>query len=239
MGKGVQVVAVVLLLAAPVAGQEQRQASVPVETPTASPTARQMVTFEAVLIEAVRSGAAELLKLAGPNAPNLMLSDPVEATGFQLPEYGVLFHVRVPPVSPELSLLLRLQLIRNGQRLLPQTVGARPPGETGQQAPIQAPPVSPFIDRETQTDPDAVYTREVKSALIDAMLDYGPTLRIPAAGYLIIAARDNARRDPQMPSDQYDFETVEFRVKGADLLALQQGKITRDEARKLVTVRQY
>ena len=42
-----------------------------------------------------------------------------------------------------------------------------------------------------------------------------------------------------VPSDQYEFQTVEFRVKGGDLLALQQGKITRDEARKLVTVRQY
>ena len=66
VGKGVQVVAVVLLLAAPVAGQEQRQAAETTEAQAASPTARQMVTFEAVLIEAVRSGAAELLKLAGP-----------------------------------------------------------------------------------------------------------------------------------------------------------------------------
>ena len=251
VAKGVQVIAVVLLLAAPVAAQEQRQLPATVETPAAVPTARQLVTFEAVLIEAVRSGAVELLKLAGPNPPALMLSDPVEATGFQLPEYGVLFHVRVPGISSELALYLRLQAQRLKQQLdrgvtqtntLKQTVGIRPVGETAQVSPgsqIPLPPPSPFIDPDMTTDPDAVYTREVKSALIDAMLDYGPTLRIPPGGYLIIAARDNARPDPQMPGDQYEYQTVEMRVKGSDLLSLQQEKITRDEARKLVTVRQY
>jgi hypothetical protein len=255
--KGVHVIAAVLVLAAPAAAQEQGQSAVPAEAqaqvPAPTPTPRQMVTFEAILIEAVRSGAVELRKLAGFNAPDLVLSDPVEATGFQLPDYGVLFHVRVPGISSELALLLRLQSVRNARQLagapqaqtqapgnnLKQTMGARVGGEPGQQVALQVPPPSPFIDPDMLTDPDAVYTREVKSALIEAMLDYGPTLRIAAGGNLIVAARDNARPDPQRPGDQFDYQTVEFRVSAGDLIALQQGKITREEARKRVTVREY
>jgi hypothetical protein len=39
--------------------------------------------------------------------------------------------------------------------------------------------------------------------------------------------------------DPFDVTTIQLRIKGADLLALHAGRLTPDEARKRVEVREY
>jgi hypothetical protein len=87
-------------------------------------------------------------------------------------------------------------------------------------------------------DPGSAYTTEVKTALVDAMLDYGTSIPIGENEWLTIAARDN--NDSRIGGDDpYDVTTIVLRVKGADLMAFKSGRITRDEAVKKVSIKDY
>jgi len=88
-------------------------------------------------------------------------------------------------------------------------------------------------------DPSGAYEREVISALIDAMLDHSGPIRVGPDEWLTIAARDNEHRDRLVPGDPYDLLTIVLRIKGSDLAAFRAERITRDEARKRVEVREF
>jgi hypothetical protein len=81
------------------------------------------------------------------------------------------------------------------------------------------------------------YESEVKSALTDAMLDYGPPLGIAADDWLTVAARDN---DDRLTGGELAASvTITLRVRGRDLTAFRAGQITRDAARARVEVREF
>ena len=86
-------------------------------------------------------------------------------------------------------------------------------------------------------DPGSAYTTEVKTALVDAMLDYGTSIPIAENEWLTIAARDNNERIGG--DNAYDVTTIVLRVKGSDLAAFKSGRITRDEAVKRVRIKDY
>jgi hypothetical protein len=88
------------------------------------------------------------------------------------------------------------------------------------------------------TDPNAAYTREVKTALIDAMLENSGGLTIGADEWLTVAARDGEPGNRLVPGDAYDQTTAVLRVKGSDLAAYRAGRLTLDEARKKVEARE-
>ena len=105
------------------------------------------------------------------------------------------------------------------------TVSSAPASVTPQQAAI--------ID-----DPGLAYTNEVKSALVDAMLDYGAPIPIGDDQWLTIAARDD--NDSRLGGgDPYDVSTIMLRISGADLGAFRAGKLTREEALAKVEAREY
>lgn len=112
-----------------------------------------------------------------------------------------------------------------------------PPVLSGVPPPTPAPP--PPIDETLLDDPNEAYTMAVKSALIDAMLDFSSTLRVGPDEWLTIAARDNEHRDRLVPMDPYDTSTILLRIKGSDLAAFRAERITRDEALKRVEVREF
>jgi len=91
-------------------------------------------------------------------------------------------------------------------------------------------------------DPNAAYEDAVVNALIDAMLEHGPTLHVRPDEWLTVAARDNEHRN-LVPGDPYDLLTIVLRVKGSELDALREGlragRITREEARKRVEKREF
>jgi len=87
-------------------------------------------------------------------------------------------------------------------------------------------------------DPGLAYTNEVKSALVDAMLDYGAPIPIRDDQWLTIAARDD--NDSRLGGgDPYDVSTIMLRISGADLGAFRAGKLTREEALAKVEAREY
>lgn len=105
-------------------------------------------------------------------------------------------------------------------------------------APPPAPQLTP-ADEALLTNPSEVYEKEVIAALIDAMLDYSAPIGVGPDEWLTVAARDNEHRDRLMPGDSYDLMTIVLRIKGSDLAAFRTERITRDEARKRVEVREF
>jgi hypothetical protein len=113
------------------------------------------------------------------------------------------------------------------------------PGPAPAVASAPAPPQLTPADEALLTNPSKVYEDEVIGSLVDAMLDYGPPVGIGAEEWLTVAARDNEHRDRLMPGDTYDLMTIVLRIKGSDLAAFRADRLTRDEARKRVEVREF
>jgi len=95
------------------------------------------------------------------------------------------------------------------------------------------------VDPATYDDPEEHYTREVKAALVDAMIENSGPIALGPEEFLTIAARDNVPRDPLIPTDAADTRTVIFRIKGSDLASYRAGRMTLDEIRKKVETREY
>ena len=87
-------------------------------------------------------------------------------------------------------------------------------------------------------DPGAVYTTEVKDALVDIMVDYGGALAVAPNEWLTVAARDQGVSRLQ-PGDPYESSTIVVRIKGADLTAFRAGQIDREQTRGRVELREY
>jgi len=105
-------------------------------------------------------------------------------------------------------------------------------------APAAAPP-APLPDVQLLQDPSEAYTQEVKSALIDAMVENSGPLGIGNDEWLTLAARDNVQIDRFTPGDPSEVSTIVLRIKGSDLAAYRAGRITLDEVRARVDVREF
>jgi hypothetical protein len=67
---------------------------------------------------------------------------------------------------------------------------------------------------------------------------YSQGLSIAPDEWLTVAARDRGESGVST-DDPFDATTIQIRIKGADLLSFHAGRLTRDEARKRVDVREY
>ena len=72
---------------------------------------------------------------------------------------------------------------------------------------------------------------------MDAMLDSPGSLPIKENEWLTVAAVSSDPSPPGLVNNSSDYTTY-LQIKGADLLAYRQGKITKPEARKLVEMKQ-
>ena len=97
----------------------------------------------------------------------------------------------------------------------------------------------PAVDPAVIEDPNAAYTREVSVAIIDAMIENSGPLPVGENEWLTVAARDNIRPDRLVPGDTSNISSIVFRIKGSDLGAFRAGRMTLDEARKHVEVKQF
>ena len=191
--------------------------------------------FESMLVNAVRHGAAAFAQRAADQIPpnvQLMSEDP-QAMGFAppTPDGGLMFVVVVPPVR-QIAVLFMQQAPRrmSGPRPVGNASGANPD-------PMDK---SPVVSGGAGADPmnmDLIYTTMVIEALKDAMLDNSTTLPLKDNEWLTVASIDGVGPTPGAVSSPYGHTTY-LSIKGADLLALRQGKITRDDARKLVVLKQ-
>lgn len=136
-----------------------------------------------------------------------------------------------------------------------RSIGPVPPAASGQPEPGRveatalAAPGAPVAAASTAVqepaplpaplpDPSELYTQEVKTALIDAMIQYSGALSVGPNEWLTVAARDN---EPTNPLTQGDPEvmTILLRIKGSDLTAHRAGRLSLEETRARVEVQEF
>ena len=110
-----------------------------------------------------------------------------------------------------------------------QRMGAVPEGAGIAPAAVTAP--------RPMENPNMEYEKLVMDQLGNAMLDYSQQLGLAADEWLTIAARGS--QGPLTPAVTDDSVTLTLRIKGSDLAEFRAGRITRDEAKARVVVREF
>jgi hypothetical protein len=208
-------IVVCAVAAAPVTAQEPQGAA---RTAADIQAQHAMTSLEAVLENAVRYGAQMLdQRLQASSAANMvMLAGMARARGFRLDDYGVVFDVEFP--SMRRSMVWSLEQLERRQT------------STGRAA--SAVPVSSI-------KPQEIYLTEISNALADAIVDHSASITVGPDESLTVAARESVDRR-FVPADPADGPmTIILRVKGSDLAALRDRKLTRDDVRKRVEIRRY
>jgi hypothetical protein len=85
--------------------------------------------------------------------------------------------------------------------------------------------------------PSLAYEDEVKTALVDALLDYSLSLPLAPGEWVTVAARDAGF--VAFPEALAEMVTVTLSVRVDDLLEFRSSRISRDEARARVLVREF
>jgi hypothetical protein len=100
-----------------------------------------------------------------------------------------------------------------------------------------APDPSAAASKPPARDPGRLYTEAVKDALVEAMLDYSAPMALQPDEWLTVAARD--ADGPLMPGEPYDAVTLVLRIRGAHLAEFRAGRLTREDVRARVEVREF
>ena len=204
---------------------------------------QRLSLMEGVLERAVANGADNLLRQVKSVMPDVpMLTGAPEVRGFRLEGYGVFFDVEVPALRLPIAWTLRyvdrnrLALAQLRAMVLEQPLQERERLETlvRQIEQRNASEVPPKVDPEVVRDPNEAYTRAVKEALVDAMIESSGHLNLGPDEWLTVAARDNVPNDPLVPGDATDLKSVIFKIKGSDLAAFRSGQLTLEKARERV-----
>jgi hypothetical protein len=140
---------------------------------------------------------------------------------------------------------MRLELTQKIRQIELQMAGAAPirrragatPVASLQAGPAATPPASP-ADMGVLDDPAEAWRAEVRSSLIDAMIENTGGITIGPDEYIYVHARGVLSPD-RLVADPGDARTIELRLKGSDLAAYRAMTITLEEARKRVEVREY
>jgi hypothetical protein len=229
----------------------------------ANPRRDEVRMMEVILTNAVRTGAENLgrqLQISDPGS--LVVTGTARARGFILDGYGVFFNVDVPMMKQSViwttQMLIReqrreflRQFIANNAdgparrqaemqlKTLERPTGPAPVAQTAPSgmASAQSVPDATLASGPDSRDPNELYTDAVKNSLINAMLDHSSSLKIGPDEWLIVAAQDS--EGPLTNGQIYDASTIMLRIKGADLIAFQSNRITREEVLKKVDIREF
>jgi hypothetical protein len=224
--------------------------------------------MEGILERAVQHGAFEMTRRLQVSPDMLLLGGPPRARGFQLEGYGVFFDVEVPELRRSVAWTFRMldedalglnsalsQLRSHVQSVTDQRarldleqaikrleiqVGFVSPGERRSGAPRE---VAAGVKAQAgasaavvPTDPDEAYTAEVRVALVEALLDHA--FSIEPHQWFTVAARGNDR-GLLSANHPYEVMTLILRIRGEDLIAFREGRISREEARGRVEAKDF
>jgi hypothetical protein len=208
-------------------------AQTPVPTQVPQETLRQVRVFENSLRAAVDQAGAKLAERASQFVREIELlpEAPASAMGLILPEgEGMLFLVEVPGIAP-----VRSQIWEQYRRMTqPPDPLSRIANPTNPTAPV-VPPPSPSVP--PMTDPEQEYSEFTRQALLDVMLDNAFALQIKEGQTLTLSVGSmvSGPTNPLAPIPR----RLYLRLKGEDLMALRQNRITRDEAKKRIREFRY
>lgn len=213
--------------AAMLAGIVPLQAQAPA-APAENPARSQVFLFERALRGAVELGGQQLAKQALIVAPELMLStDEAIVRGIKLTDYGFYFDVQVPDIRGTVIVWEQMRTRRSS----PVQPGSpsRPVSAAGAVA------ADPMTTPTPAFEPDREYTSNVRAAVIDAMLDSAGVLAIGDGERLtvIVSVSEIDHRNPN-PLYRSSANKLILSIQGVDLLALRQGRITREQAKERI-----
>jgi len=234
--KSAIVIAVTVALAPAVAG-----AQVPVQPgPEQMRRHEQISLFEGTLVGAVNKAAHMVARDVQSHTSNAnFFTGDASAKGFILDGYGVFVYVEIPTLDLTLSIMIdQLDKQQQQQRAEPGPVSNNPDGKVDAKAePKVALPPTAREALQAVMDTGQKYRNEVKLALTDAMLDFTKNLELKPDEWLSVAARGSD--GALTPGQIYQLTTVVLRVKGSDLADYLAGRLTKEEARQKVEVRQF
>ena len=186
------------------------------------------------------------------------------AQGFVLDGHGVFIHVEVPAVDPVVAWALtnrgrdeaaiaaiggikaflqgisdpqQRQAMQNYVANLERRFTRPGPQRTSAAEGTGMAPAAPAAAPRPMENPDMEYEKLVMDQLVNTMLDYSQQLGLAADEWLTIAARGS--QGPLTPAVSDDSVTLTLRIKGSDLAEYRAGRITRDEAKARVVVREF
>ena len=221
--------------------------------------------MESALEQVARNAAQQTSQRAQAASPDLLFfSGFARARGFRLDGYGVFFDVDLLAMRQSLTWSFRTVRRMQGETdraldSLRQHVEAvndqqarteletalrlielemRPPAMAG--GPVRGVPLAQTTAREAVEPVNfgRIYTEELQSALVQAMLDYGGTLRLGADEWLTVAARSSG--ELAVAPDPFDGTPgLILRIKGSDLTAFEAGDLTFEDARQRLDVRPF
>ena len=210
----------------------------------------QINLFEGTLEKAVTNAARHVAKDVQSRTSNAnFFTGDARAKGFILDGYGVFVYVEIPALDLSLTLMnYQLEqsverLERDAQRKAEADTAKGEPSPVSNRVPDVKPdaaPVVPKTNREllqSVMDTGQNYRNEVKLALTDAMLDFTKNLELKPDEWLSVAARGSD--GALTPGEILQLTTVVLRIKGSDLSDYLAGRLTREEARAKVEVRQF
>jgi hypothetical protein len=211
--------------------------------PEVAPALKQQVqTFEATLRNMIEQAGGKFARKAGEIEPSVMLvfsSDPV-ISGVVVPDVGPHFDVQVPPLLPSNLMVWQMQNKGRQQNAppggIPTTTPARPQAPSDKVTAGSLPAADPMSESPTVNppfDPTREYSNFVRDALIDAMLDYSTALTLNPGEKLTIVAKETIGFNPN-PLYRSTQRQLVLTIKAEDLIALRQGKITREDAKQKI-----
>jgi hypothetical protein len=200
----------------------------------------QISLFEGTLVGAVNKAAHMVARDVQSHTSNAnFFTGDASAKGFILDGYGVFVYVEIPTLDLTLSIMIdQLDKQQQQQRAEPGPVSNNPDGKV--EAKAEPKVTLPSTAREALQavmDTGQKYRNEVKLALTDAMLDFTKNLELKPDEWLSVAARGSD--GALTPGQIYQLTTVVLRVKGSDLADYLAGRLTKEEARQKVEVRQF
>jgi hypothetical protein len=190
--------------------------------PSASSVRVQVRTMENVFMTAVAGGVQQIARKIVDAVPGISVTGGVpRAHGYAIDGHGWFFDIEVPELSwNTIGLAYELQRPQTPQR---PVNGSRPGA-----AVVQVPDVDTSQLRDD-------YRKAIRDGLMDAILDFGQVPLKPTE-FLTVGVRS---ADSPLPSlDSSDTVTLVMQISGEDLSLFRQTKITRDEAKKRIKIKE-
>lgn len=199
----------------------------------------QINLFEGTLERAVTNAARHVAKDVQSHTSNAnFFTGDARAKGFILDGYGVFVYVEIPAL--DLTMSIMIDQLERERRAEAAPVSNAPDAKPDPKPSADFKPSVPISARETLQavmDTGQKYRNEVKLALADAMLDFAKNLELKPDEWLSVAARGS--EGALTPGEIFQLTTVVLRVKGSDLADYLAGRLTKEEARAKVELRQF
>lgn len=231
--KSASVVAAILVgVSASAIAQQQAPAGLPAQEEALK---RNVQTYELVLKQAIFTAGTKVADWARKIEPSVQLgfaAEP-EVRGVPLLDNSLVFHVDVSEMGMGISGQLWYEIAASKGLIGPRTgAGAARVGT----APS---PDSMKVPSPMNMTPGDYMTEKVRESLIDAVLDSATILQSLGAGQTLTVACNPVDKLERNPLYRNPSKKLVLQIKGEDLVALREGKLSREAAKERIIERRF